>query len=67
MNEEKQPRLFYCYSKRMKTALVDNGFYYIDVKFYEDTGKYCWIFEGTDELNYYKDSVYQTERDKYWK
>lgn len=58
-------KYFYCYSNRMKKALIQNGFNYVCVGLNCKTHTKFWLFEATEELNYYKDHVYQTERDKY--
>lgn len=58
-------RLFYCYSKRLKNALCANGFQVVDTGVNKNTGSVYWLFVGSDELNYYKDNIYQTERDKF--
>ena len=42
-----------------------NGFMYIDKGRNTNNGAKYWVFEGTEELNYYKDHVYQEERDLY--
>ena len=63
--KDKATRYFYCYSERMKRALMDNGFYYIETGYNRNSNKPYWVFEGTEELNYYKDFVYQSERDNY--
>ena len=64
MKNNKQ-RLFYCYSERMLRALLNNGFQYIREGTNINNGATFWVFEGTEELNYYKNHVYQTERDRY--
>lgn len=58
-------RFFFCYSARLKRALVANGFSPICTGLNGKSGKKFWLFLGTDELNYYKDNVYQTERDRF--
>lgn len=58
-------RLFYCYSERLKRALEANGFVYISTDVHAKTETRFWVFEGTEELNYYKDNIYQTERDRF--
>lgn len=56
-------RYFYCYSKRLKNALVKNGFNYICVGTNSKTGGKFYLFLGTEALNNYKDNIYQRERD----
>lgn len=58
-------RYFYCYSPRLKNALVANGFRYICVGINEKENSKFWLFEGTDELNAFKNEVYQKARDQY--
>lgn len=58
-------KLFYCYSDRLKKALVSNGFEIKSIGVNKNTKSTFWLFLGTDELNYYKNNVYQRERDKY--
>lgn len=58
-------KLFYCYSIRLKNALCENGFHIITTGINPKTlGRY-WIFVGSKLLNYYKNNLYQTERDNY--
>lgn len=56
-------KLFFCYSERMKRALVANGFKYICLGWNNRTKTKFWLFWATEELNYYKDNIYQKERD----
>ena len=58
-------RFFFCYSVRLKRALESNGFRYICVGINEHTNAKFWLYVGTPELNYYKDYLYQKERDKF--
>ena len=58
-------RLFFCYSERLKRALLANGFQPICTGLHVKTLDRFWLFFGTQELNYYKDYIYQSERDKY--
>lgn len=58
-------RLFFCYSPRLKRALEAHGFNYICVGINERTQTKFWLYEGTDELNYYKDYLYQKDRDDF--
>lgn len=60
-----QQRYFYCYSVRLKRALLDNGFHYLCTGINCRSNTKFWLFEATDELNDYKDHVYQTQRDQY--
>ena len=59
-----KPRLFFCYSKRLKRALVANGFKPICVGINQNTNALFWLFWG-DEIQNYKDNIYPTERDKF--
>ena len=63
--KETKPRLFYCYSLRLKKALDANGFKYIEQNVHKKTNAVYWVYEGTDEFNYYKDFIYQQERDNF--
>lgn len=56
---------FFCYSPRLKRALEANGFRYVCVGLNENTGARFWLYVGSPELNYYKDYLYQEERDKF--
>lgn len=58
-------RIFYCYSKRLHKALYENGFRVISVGVNPKTKSYFWCFVGSEVLNYYKDKLYQKERDKF--
>lgn len=58
-------RFFFCYSPRLKRALIANGFSPICTGYNNRTKKKFWLFLGTQRLNYYKDFVYQTERDRF--
>lgn len=58
-------RYFYCYSERFKRALVDNGFRVIHEGINRNTSARYWVFIGSEAFNYYKDCLYQNERDKY--
>lgn len=58
-------RFFFCYSARLKRALESHGFQYVCVGINERTQGKFWLFVGTPELNYYKDHLYQEERDKF--
>lgn len=49
----------------MKKALTFNGFKYICVGINKNTKSKFWLFEGTKELNNFKDNLYQKERDKF--
>jgi len=59
-----KPKLFFCYSRRLKRALVANGFIPICTGINERTNNKFWLFWG-EEIQFYKDNVYQTERDNY--
>lgn len=63
--KKRMDRLFFCYSERLKNALVANGFKYICVGINERTNSRFWLFWGTNELNDYKDNTYQNERDRF--
>lgn len=56
-------RYFFCYSARLQKALEYHGFRYICVGINERTGAKFWLYEGSPEFNYYKDYLYQEERD----
>ena len=56
---------FYCYSARLKRALLAHGFRYICVGVNCRTDTRFWLFEATEELNDYKDHYYQAERDEF--
>jgi hypothetical protein len=51
-------RLFFCYSRRLKRALVANGFVPVCSGFNERTQSKFWLFLGTAELNDFKDFFY---------
>ena len=55
-------KLFYCYSSRLDKALRKNGFQPV-FKGYTTKNHKVVIYLGTEELNYYKDNIYQLERD----
>ena len=56
---------FYCYSPRMKRALLAHGFRYICVGINCKTGARFWLFEASEELNDYKNDRYPAERDQF--
>jgi len=56
---------FYCYSPRLKRALIEHGFTYICTGVNFHSGTKFWLFESSDALNTYKNEVYPNERDKY--
>lgn len=56
---------FFCYSERLKNALYYNGFRIVEQGFNKKTNSKYWIFIGSEILNYYKDTIYQNERDKF--
>jgi len=58
-------RLFFCYSERFKKALLANGFVPLCTGLNVLTFKRFWLFDGTQELNDYKNYKYQLERDKF--
>jgi len=58
-------KYFYCYSERFKKALCASGFYIIREGFNKNTNSKYWVFIGSDAFNYYKNNIYQKERDKY--
>lgn len=58
-------KLFYCYSERFMRACVYNGFRIIRHGVNPDTGADYWVFIGSEVFNYYKDNLYQLERDKF--
>lgn len=57
-------KLFFCYSDRFHKALQFNGFKPLFVG-YTLTNNKVYIYNGTKELNYYKNNIYQLERDKF--
>lgn len=59
-----KPKLFFCYSKRLKRALEANGYRHICIGLNERTGDKFWLF-WFEEIEHYKDYVYQSERDKF--
>ena len=59
-------RKFYCYSVRLKNALIANGFTPISYGVNPSSGAPYWVFEGTEQMNDYKNNKYQLERDLYW-
>ena len=58
-----EQKLFFCYSERLKRALVANGFKPICLGLNSKTDTKFWLFWGTQELNDYKNNKYQKERD----
>lgn len=58
-------KLFYCYSERFMRACVYNGFRIIRHGVNPDTGADYWVFIGSEIFNYYKDNLYQLERDRF--
>lgn len=58
-----ESRLFYCYSMRLFRALKANGFSYLYKGLNKKSGRIYYVFKGTKPLNYYKDNIYQNERD----
>lgn len=58
-------RFFFCYSARLKRALEANGFHYVCIGINERTNSKFWLYVGSNELNDYKDHLYQEERDKF--
>ncbi|MGN1341370.1 MAG: hypothetical protein ACI4WS_13845 [Oscillospiraceae bacterium] len=60
-------RKFYCYSVRLRKALIDHGFTPIGYGVNPRSDTAYWVFEGTKELNDYKDNQYQLDRDNYFK
>jgi hypothetical protein len=58
-------KIFYCYSGRLMRALYNNGFRIISTGINPKTKSFYWCFIGSDILNYYKDNLYQKERDKF--
>ena len=59
-----EPKLFYCYSQRLKRALDANGFTPVFIG-YTLQYKLVYVYIGTKEFNDYKNSRYQTERDRF--
>lgn len=58
-------KLFYCYSERFMRACVYNGFRIIRHGVNPGTGADYWVFIGSEVFNYYKDNLYQLERDDF--
>ena len=58
-------KFFYCYSERLKNALLANGFKYVCEGINKNTKSRFYLFVGTEELNNYKNKLYQIERDKF--
>lgn len=58
-------KFFYCYSERLKNALLSNGFKYVCEGINKNTKSRFYLFIGTKELNNYKNKIYQKERDKF--
>ena len=58
-------KLFYCYSERFMRACVYNGFRIIRHGVNPGTGADYWVFIGSEVFNYYKDNLYQLERDEF--
>ena len=56
---------FYCYSPRLKRALLAHGFSYICTGINQKSNTIFWLCEGSEELNDYKNNYYQAERDKF--
>lgn len=46
-------------------ACVFNGFHVIRQGVNERTGATYWVFIGSEVFNYYKDNLYQLERDNF--
>lgn len=44
-------RIFYCYSKKLRNELLDNGFKYLHKGINEKTNNPFWAFEGSIEFN----------------
>lgn len=57
-------KLFFCYSHRLYKALKANGFKPVFTG-YTKANKLVYIYFGTQELNEYKDNIYQLERDRF--
>ena len=60
-----QAKYFYCYSERFKRACVHNGFRVLREGVNSSTGAPYWVFIGSEIFNYYKNNLYQLERDKF--
>lgn len=60
-------RKFYCYSTRLRDALIDHGFNPIGYGVNPNSGSPFWLFEGTEEMNAYKSGQYQQDRGNYFK
>lgn len=55
-------RYFYCYSEKLRKALENNGFEPICQGINWNTNTKFWLFEGTDELNHFKNNVYPKQK-----
>lgn len=60
-------RKFYCYSTRLRDALIDHGFTPIGYGVNPSSKSSFWVFEGTEEMNAYKNEQYQQDRDNYYR
>ncbi len=60
-------RKFYCYSTRLRDALIDHGFTPIGYGVNPNSDAPFWIFDGTEEMNAYKNGQYQQDRDYYFR
>lgn len=56
---------FYCYSARLREALIVNGFECIGSGVNPSTGSTYWLYDNTPEFNIYKNNIYPLERDKF--
>lgn len=43
--------MFYCYSRKLKDELLENGFSYLHYAQHFKTNKLFWVFEGNGKLN----------------
>lgn len=58
-------KYFFCYSKRLRKALIENGFIPICNALNKRTKAEFWLFVGDAELNKYKNETYQEDRDRF--
>lgn len=57
--------MFFCYSYRLKRALLDYGFKVSYIGYNQNTDSFFYAFLASKELQQFKDEVYPRLRDKY--
>lgn len=57
--------MFFCYSYRLKRALLDYGFKVSYIGYNQNTNSFFYAFLASKELQQFKDEVYPRLRDKY--